>query len=352
MASGPSKDIVTEENGQFESRKREHIELSLLPDNQATGRSGLDEYHLPHCAMPEIDWNEISIESSILGAVRKTPFLISSMTAGHHGSVNLNERLALAASRRGWIMGVGSQRKELFDEEAHQEWVELRKTIGSELLMVGNIGLSQVIQTPPEKIQDLVDSLKAIALFVHTNPLQEALQVEGTPYFKGGFESVARLSQILSVPVILKETGCGFSASTLQQANELGIYAVDVAGFGGTHWGRIEGGQNGADALKNQAAKTFANWGVSTYQSLLNARGLDKKNFAVWASGGIRSGLDAAKCISLGAECVGFAKPLLDSAVQSQDALEKTMEALEFELKVALFCTGSRSVNDLKKLRV
>src|SRR5690606_12627232 len=139
------------------------------------GFSGLDRVELIHEALPEIQFSEVQIEQSSLGLSLKTPFFVSSMTAGHLGSVDLNRRLAAACVRRGWLMGVGSQRRELYDSKASEEWVQLRR-IHPEVQLLGNLGLTQVISTPVEKIRELTDILQAKAMIVHTNPLQEALQ--------------------------------------------------------------------------------------------------------------------------------------------------------------------------------
>src|SRR5262249_39830622 len=141
----------------------------------------------------------------------------------------------------------------------------------------------------------------------------------------------------LSVPVVIKETGCGFSKSTLKTLNTTGVFAVDVGGLGGTHWGRVEGQRHGDESLKRLAADTFANWGESTVDSLRAAHEINPK-FEVWASGGVRSGLDVAKCIALGAKMVGVAQPLLKAALRGEEELHKQMETLEFELRVAMFC--------------
>ena len=156
-----------------------------------------------------------------------------------------------------------------------------------------------------------------------------------------------QLAQEALVPIVVKETGCGFSSSTLARLKELGIAAVDVSGLGGTHWGRIEGQRNPTNSLLHQVAITFRNWGVDTVQSVQNAIRLEP-DYEVWGSGGVRHGLDAAKLFALGASTVGFAKPMLEAALQSTDAVIERMEAIEYELKVALFCTGSRCLADLK----
>lgn len=332
---------------QFSQRKQDHIKFALDPLTQAYGFSGLDHIQLIHEAIPDLDFNQVETATNIFNHPVKTPFLVSSMTAGHEAATNINETLALACQEHGWLMGVGSQRRQLFDDEAAKEWIAIRNKAPNTKLL-GNIGLAQLIQTPTSQIQKLVDSLDAIAMIVHTNPLQECMQPEGTPTFKGGYQAIEKLCRELSVPVIIKETGCGFSRQTLHRLNELGVAAVDISGFGGTHWGRIEGLRNEAQSLRYQAAQTFKNWGITTVQSLLDAISL-KPHYALWASGGVRSGLDAAKLLAIGAQIIGFAKPMMEAALQGIEKVLAQMELYEFELKVALFCTGCKDIVSLQE---
>jgi isopentenyl-diphosphate delta-isomerase len=196
----------------------------------------------------------------------------------------------------------------------------------------------------------LVENLSAGALFIHANAMQEALQPEGTPEFRGALKALEKLCRKSPVPVVLKETGCGFSLATIQRVKNIGLAALDVSGYGGTHWGRIEGGRAEKQSLQAQGALTFAGWGESTVDSLANAVRA-KGKLEIWASGGIRSGLDAAKALALGARRVGFAKPALEAALLGEEALGQWMSQMEFELKVALFCTGSESPEALRKAK-
>ncbi|MFN7729413.1 MAG: type 2 isopentenyl-diphosphate Delta-isomerase [Bdellovibrio sp.] len=334
---------------QFESRKQDHIRLALEEPVQAIGASGLEQIKLVHEALPDLDFKEIQLKDSYWGTEVSVPFFISSMTAGHVDALNLNLRFALAAEKRGWAMGVGSQRRELTDPKAAQEWKFIRENAPNTLLF-GNIGIAQVITSSVRDIQTLVDNLSARALFVHLNSLQECLQPEGTPQFKNGFAKLTELCRELSVPVIVKEVGCGISSSTFRRLQDTGVKAVDVAGLGGTHWGRLEGRRSKELSPQAKAAQTFAHWGLSTVESLLEGK-LSLVSYQLWASGGVRSGLDAAKLFAIGAEKVGFAQPLLKAALDSDSKLDCLMEQFEFELKIALFCTGSKTVQELRERR-
>lgn len=329
----------------YSQRKQDHINLALKEKN-VQGENGLSKIRLIHEALPELNWDDVHLSTSFLGRKVPTPFFVSSMTGGFSSAVEINSVIAKACAGRGWMMGVGSQRKGLENSKALEEWIEIKNKF-PEVLFLGNLGLSQLIHTPLEKVETLVRALGAVAMVIHTNSLQECLQPEGTPRFKGGLESLKGLSENLSVPVILKETGCGFSYKTLESLCGLGLKAVDISGYGGTHWGRIEGDRISSEDIRKQASITYSNWGNSTLDSLLVAGQLKDKDFEVWASGGLKTGLDAAKCLALGAVAVGFAHVILKQAQKGEKALEEQMFLLEHELKIALFCTGSQDVSEL-----
>lgn len=337
---------MTENTQQFEQRKADHIRLSLDPQTEATGLTGLHHIELAHEALPDLDFDEIHLQTTQLGKTVEKPLLISSMTAGHKQGLMINERLMAAAATQNWAMGVGSQRKELFDKNAHIEWLNIRKQYPS-LRLFGNIGLAQIITHSLSDMQRLVDNLEADALQIHLNPLQEIIQGEGTPQFKGGLQAIETLCQKLETPIVIKETGCGISKATMQRLNNTGIKALDVSGFGGTHWGRIEGLRT-HNPYQKRAAQTFQNWGINTLTSLQTAKSLDL-DYEIWGSGGIRNGLDCAKLIALGATTFGFARPMLAAAIEGQEQLIELMSTIEFELKTALFCTGHANISALQE---
>ncbi len=342
---------------QFESRKKDHMRLALESQVQA-GSHGLDQIELIHEALPEINFKDVDISASFHTKTEKiklsSPIFISSMTAGHEEGENFNQALATLSSNRQILMGVGSQRRQLGDPEARKEWQALRKK-APQALLVGNLGLAQLIQTPIDLVQELVDSLQAVGLFIHLNPLQEVLQPEGTPNFAGGLQKIEELCCKISVPVIIKEVGCGFSELTLKRLESAGVYAVDLSGYGGTHWGRIEGLRAPENSVQAQAAQTFSNWGTSTVQSMLNADRAHVK-YQVWASGGVRNGLEAAKLLSMGAGLIGLANPWLKAYKKDEKnpgaELGKLADQLDYELKIALFCTGCKSIEEIQRKKV
>lgn len=332
---------------QFEQRKRDHIELAMRPANQSHELNPFDAFSLVHEALPDLHFDEISIQSTRFNQPINTPFLVSSMTAGHAQAKQINQHLIEACSLSGWAMGVGSQRRELTDKQAAFEWTTLRRDF-PQVTLLSNLGIAQLIHTPLSDIQRLIDAIEAHALIIHCNPLQECIQPEGTTDFKGSWHALAQLIQHCRVPVVIKETGCGFSAGSLSRLNQLGVAAVDVSGAGGTHWGRIEGQRAHQDPIRQQTAQAFRNWGIDTVQSIKNALSI-APGFELWGSGGVRHGLDAAKVLALGVTTVGFAKPMLEAALVSSEEVVARMATIEYELKTAMFCTGSHVLNDLKE---
>lgn len=332
---------------QFEQRKRDHIELALMPVNQSSELNPFDNFTLIHEALPDINFEDLSITSTRFNKIIEKPFLVSSMTAGHSNSININKRLIEACAQSGWAMGVGSQRRELTDKDAALEWKFLRQEF-PKVTLLSNLGIAQIIHTPISDIQRLIDALEAEALIIHCNPLQECIQPEGTTNFKGCWDALSQLVKSLPVPLVIKETGCGFSKNTLIRLNNIGVKAVDVSGLGGTHWGRIEGHRAGRNSVQHQAADTFRNWGIDTIQSVRHAISINAQ-FEVWGSGGVRQGLDAAKLFALGATTVGFAKPMLVAALESTQHILAKMSSIEYELKTAMFCTGSQVLSDLRE---
>ncbi|KYG64838.1 type 2 isopentenyl-diphosphate Delta-isomerase [Bdellovibrio bacteriovorus] len=352
--SGPYSDEVGVQTRLFEQRKRDHIRIALDPRSQTLGQNGLDSVELIHEALPNLNFKEVDISTSFVfnktSVSLSSPIFISSMTAGHENGHQINEALARLSDSRQILMGVGSQRRELVDTSAAEEWSRVRKQ-APKARLIGNIGIAQLIKSPIDSVRRLVDSTEALGLFVHVNPLQEALQPEGTTDFKNSLEAIENLVRIIGVPVIVKEVGCGFSVETLKRLDSTGVFAVDVSGKGGTHWGRVEAYRSEEDQVLHKVGQTFANWGVSTTQAMLNAKEA-RVSYEVWASGGVRNGLDAAKLIALGAVKVGLAKPFLEAALKGDRALEELLQKLELELKIALFCTGSKNLAELSRGKV
>jgi isopentenyl-diphosphate delta-isomerase len=336
---------------EFINRKADHIRFSLVSESEASESNTLDTYRLNHDSLPDLNLNDISLTASFLGVAQRTPFFIAGMTAGPPDAEQINLRLAAAASRRGWGFGLGSQRRELQDRFLDTPISTIRRTHPN-LAMISNLGIAQLIEIDRNqlwtKLRDLLERSGSNAIAIHLNPLQEAIQSEGTPDFKGSWSALQSLFSQITLPVILKETGSGMSPAFLKRISMLPVHALDVSGLGGTHWGRIEGMRAAEDSVSYTLGKTFSNWGVPTAESIQSAKEFTQgSSIQIWASGGIRTGLDAAKCLALGASAVGFARPALKAALDGDAALERWMNQMEQELRVALFCTNSGSVSDL-----
>lgn len=352
---------------QFEQRKKDHLAIALHESCQAFALSGLDEVRLQHHSLPDLNLSEVSIQSTILNREIATPFFIAGMTSGHAAAGWINLTLGKAAQNRGWIFGFGSQRKQIM----LNAWEEADRQFAQELPMlnaVGNLGIAQLIELVASKTQsELEEAMGMIAsvgcrfFAVHLNPLQEAVQNEGTPNFKNSVKALKTFIKLSPLPVVVKETGSGMSKETLQLLREVRPFAVDVSGLGGTHWGRVEATRNRAQLVNEKASHfngafvgdAFANWGISTVDSVKNAAEIFKgTSTEIWASGGVRNGLDAAKLIALGAHRVGFGKAALEVLVNqpehAEKMLEQWMESVERELRIALFCTNSASLKDLR----
>lgn len=324
----------------------------LAPAHEASGLSGLDAVHLPHDALPELDFEDIALDARLFGRPAPTPFYVVGLNSAHPDATALNTRLARACARRGWAMGLGAPHRapggpaEL--TTAAGTWQQLQDAAPG-LVLVGSVGLSQLVATPLALLRRLVQTSHVQALAVHLNPLQQCLQPAGAPQCRGGLTALRSACEALDVPLVLKETGCGFSARTLAKLPGLGLAALDVGGLGGTHWGRVAGGWAPQGGPQAHAAATFAHWGEPTVDSV-RAACRQLPAVETWASGGVRSGLDAAKLLALGAERVGYARPALQAALWGDAALDDWMAQQELELRMALFCSGAASPAALREL--
>lgn len=333
----------------FEQRKKSHFFLSLQDNSQSSKPTGFHQVQLIHDSLPDLNLEQVSLHQKWKNHLLKTPFFVSSMTGGWSDSENFNLKLAKACERRSWIMGAGSQRGQLSDPSKAGEWKNIRKACPN-LILLGNLGLAQILQVSLKQILSLIDSMEAQGMIIHLNPLQEALQKEGTAQFKGGLDKIKQLVKELPVPLIVKETGCGFSREVLDRLTDIGISAVDVSGLGGTHWGRVEGARYSEGESHFGIGETFSSWGVSTLESLMNSRE-KARDYDLWVSGGLRTGLDSAKALAMGAVLTGFGQPILRALHNSEKALDQMMTRIEYELKVSLFCTGSSSLDELKRVK-
>ena len=329
---------MSESFDEFETRKQDHIRLALDARTQGRTATEFDKIRLIHNALPEINFSSISLNKEFFGQVFSSPHFVSSMTAGHSESLKINRNLAQAAVANNWIMAVGSQRRELTDKYASREWLDIKADL-PQLKLISNIGVLELMSFGPERVMTVVDNLNALAIYVHLNPLQEVFQNNENLNFKGALSALQKLCAVSPVPVLVKEVGFGINKNLAQKLFDIGVTAVDVAGHGGTHWGLIEAYRHSPESIFYKAADAFADWGYSTVDCLLELQDLSLFN-QVWASGGIRNGVESAKCLSLGARAVGIAQPLMSAAVESAESVSLKMKEFDFQLKTAMFCMG------------
>jgi isopentenyl-diphosphate delta-isomerase len=318
-------------------RKIDHLRI-CLDENVEEGSSGFDKIRLTHEALPELDFDEIDLSVRLFGRKLEYPLVIEALTGGTEKSGRINRELAAVAQELGLGFGVGSQRAAFED-------VSLAKTftvrdVAPDILLIANLGAVQLnYGYGISECEKAVEMISADALALHINPLQEALQGEGNKNFIGITAKINEVAKKLKTPVIAKEVGCGLSRKTAQQ---LKVSAYDVGGWGGTNWALVEGIRSG----RKETGKVFSQWGIPTADSIAELSSLGKP---VIASGGVRSGLDAAKAIALGASCVGIALPVLRAwgsggAPEVKAYLSRVIE----ELKIAMFLTGSGNISRLR----
>jgi isopentenyl-diphosphate Delta-isomerase len=332
-----------------QQRKKEHLELCLDTDSVTNSSgTGLDRYRFLHNALPELDIAELDLSTTFLGKRIKAPILISSMTGGFDLARKINRNLAAAAQELGLAMGVGSQRVAL-EEPAVADSFQVRD-VAPDILLLSNLGAVQLnYGYTVDHCRRAVEMIHADALILHLNVLQEAVQPEGNRNFKGLTEKIANICRNLDLPVVAKEVGNGISAEVAVKLRGAGVAAIDVAGKGGTSWYSVEA-QRAAKKGK-PAETTFANWGIPTEEALVAVRQA-VPDLQIVASGGIRSGLDIAKSIALGADLAAFGQPLLASALESSDKVIEFLGGIIYEIKVAMLCVGAPDLTALKKIKL
>ncbi|WP_225333871.1 type 2 isopentenyl-diphosphate Delta-isomerase [Halomicrobium urmianum] len=326
-------------------RKDDHIRIVNEEDVEVSG-TGFADVSLIHEALPEIDREAVDASVDFLGAELDAPIVIESMTGGHPNTTELNRALAAAAQETGVAMGVGSQRAGLEDDGALESYAVVREA-APDAFLYGNIGAAQLSEYGVAGVERAVEMIDADAMAIHLNFLQEAVQPEGDVDARECLEWIERVADDLSVPVVVKETGNGFSRSTAERLAAAGVDAVDVAGKGGTTWSGVEAYRARAvDARREERlGELFREWGIPTAVSTAAA---SQVHDCVVASGGVRSGLDVAKAIALGARAAGLAKPFLKPAGRGPDAVVRVIEDLIAELETAMFVTGSADVDVLR----
>lgn len=327
-----------------ERRKEDH--LDLFRDHGPSFKAKttlLEQVHLLPRALPETALEDIRLETRFLGKVLAAPLLISPMTGGTPRAGQINHDLAGVAQELGIGFGLGSQRA-MIENPSRTASYQVRD-IAPDIFLAGNIGIAQVTRLPPVRIAEAVQTVGADALYVHLNPAMEAVQVEGDSDLRGGLEALARLVEVSPVPVIVKEVGSGIDPDTARRVSEIGIRCVDVSGAGGTSWVGVE--VERARVGRAAVGETFWDWGIPTAACLLLARAAD---LTLIGSGGVRNGLDVARCLALGARLGGIAAPVLQAYLADGiEGARRYLSGVIEELRLAVFLTGGREAADLAR---
>jgi isopentenyl-diphosphate delta-isomerase len=327
-------------------RKADHIRINLEENVQFPRRTtGLERYAFTHQALPERNLDAVDLSTSFFGKRLTAPLLISSMTGGTDEAERINLRLGAMAQAHGIAMGVGSQRAAI-EQPGLAHTYQVRR-VAPDILLLANLGAIQLnYGYGAEECRRAVEMIEADALILHLNALQEAVQPEGDTNWSGLLAKVEEVCHALSVPVIGKEVGWGISEQSARQLADAGVAALDVAGAGGTSWSEVEY-HRAPTAFHAQVARAFADWGLSTADSILAAR-QGAPDLPIIASGGLRDGVALAKCIALGASLGGMAGPFLRVAAQSEEAVGEAIRLTATQLQIAMFCAGVGSVEALK----
>ncbi len=342
--------MVSNKSSETGKRKTDHVRISLEEDvsfDRLT--TGLEHYRFTHQALPELDLAAVDTTTTFLGHELRFPLLIASMTGGTAETARINRVLATAAEMFGLGMGVGSVRAAL--EDPTVEWTFQMRRYAPSIPLWVNLGAVQLnYGYGPEDCQRAVDLIEADGLYLHLNPLQEALQPGGDTRFSGLLRKIEAVCAALDAPVIVKEVGWGLSRRAARQLIEAGVAALDVAGAGGTSWSQVEMHRS-ESAIDYQVAAAFRDWGIPTALAVQRARAVAREiapEAPVIASGGLRTGLEIAKALALGANVATIAGPFLQAAVASPQTLHEALEVLERQLRVTMFVVGARDIETLR----
>jgi isopentenyl-diphosphate Delta-isomerase len=334
----------------IKNRKKEGIAIPLKRGAQAKTSSTYLEYvRFVHNALPELDYSDVDTSSFFMNRTFSAPLIIDSMTGGTPEASKINERLGKLAQDHNIPMGLGSQRAGLKSEELAATYSIARKN-APDAFLIANIGGAQLSKgLTMAEVKNIIEMIQADAIVIHLNPLQELIQPEGEPKYTGVLAKIVELVTEIDLPIMVKEVGAGISPEVATRLETAGVSAINVAGSGGTSWAGVE--KIRAVAAKNKIkihlGELFWDWGIPTAISLIEVKRAVKKTPIV-ASGGLRNGLEVAKCIALGADMCAMAYPFLKAAAQSKDSLFRYMNLILAELKGTMFLLGSRNIEMLR----
>lgn len=334
---------------QTEKRKGEHVEIVLEKDTQYPYPAGFSQIAFEHCALPDFDLDKADTECLFLGRRLKLPFMVTGMTGGYSQAEKINADIAKACEEAGIAFGLGSQRAMIENPKLERTYIS--RKAAPDVFLCGNIGAYQLAQYERagefRKVEELVSRLDADALCIHLNPLQEAVQPEGDKNWFGVANAIAVACDRLPVPVIVKETGAGINGRVMRQLEGLGAKAVDVSGSGGTSWSAVELEREQKEIRLDE----YRDWGIPTATALVECR--RETRLPLIASGGIRSGLDVAKAIRLGATLGGAAYPFMAAQRAGGKAgVSALIQKWERSIKTAMFLTNSKDLTALSRARL
>jgi isopentenyl-diphosphate delta-isomerase len=323
------------------SRKADHVRICLEEDVQ-TGGTGLDRIRFVHRALPEMNMAEVKTGVRVLGRDLKLPLIINAMTGGYPEARKLNRELAGAAARHGVGLGLGSMRA-MIEDPALSDTYQVRD-LAPDILLLGNIGIPQLLMDEHGPILEAMERIGVDAIAVHLNALQEATQPEGETVFAGALDAMEAFTSESRWPVLAKETGAGISRETALALQERGVRWVDVGGYGGTSFAAVEWHRS-KEGTGRELSGSLVGWGIPTAASLIEVA--SSTDMRVIASGGIRDGIDVAKCLALGAQCAGVASPILKAL--KEGGVDALLRLYAHQLKSVMFLTGSRDLGELRR---
>jgi len=338
---------------QTEGRKAEHLHICLNENVQARQiTTGFEDVSLVHRALPETDRDNIELSTTIFNHRLKAPLIVGAMTGGTEKAAKINAAVAEAVENLGLGMEVGSQRAAIEETKLEETFSITRKKAPTAFL-VANIGGIQLVRDHSIKeAKKAVDMINADALAIHLNPLQEAIQPEGETNYKGVLAKIGEIAQELDVPVIVKETGAGMASEEAKMLKNVGVAGIDVAGAGGTSWAAVEyhRAKKKGDESRQRLGETFWDWGIPTAVSLVEV--VQSVDVPVIASGGIRSGVDVAKALALGASLTSLALPILRPALDGPEKVENKLQFIIEELRNTMFLLGAKSLSETSNISV
>lgn len=335
-------------NDQTESRKGEHLKISLNQDVQARkATTGFENIHLIHKALPEVDKRKIDLSTFLFDKKLSAPFIVGAITGGTPEATEINSVIAEAVEELGLGMGVGSQRVAI-EEKSLEGTFAIAREKAPTAFLIANIGGAQLINGYGlNEVKIAINMIDADAVAIHLNPLQEAIQPEGQTNFQGLLKKIQELTLTLDCPVIVKETGAGIGGNEAQNLERAGVAGIDVSGLGGTSWSAVEyyRAKKHRREIQQRLGNVFWDWGIPTAISVLEVS--QSVNVPLIASGGIRDGMDMAKALALGSSLTSLSLPVLKAAIKGLEETKRLLSLLTEELKTVMFLTGTDSIQKL-----